>query len=279
MTIPNQPASTGFPGAPTPTPAPTPAPTSTTSTGPSTDATSTSDAAKEQAQQTAGTAADEGKHVAGVAVGEAKQVAGEAKQQAQNLVGEARTQVDAQARTQRDRLVSTLQEFSGQLDGMASGEGAPSGMAQDAVRQVADRTRDLTSRLEGREPSDLLEDVRAYARRRPGTFLLGAMAAGLVAGRLTRGAKTANAPQTPTAAHLGADPVGHDAPSTGAGGPLAGTGHPGTAPVDPLVGARTTQAGTEPARTPGPFDPAPTTGPVTGTDRPDPDVTSTRTQL
>jgi hypothetical protein len=34
----------------------------------------------------------------------------------------------------------------------------------------------------------VLEEVRSFARRRPGTFLLAAAAAGLVAGRLTRGA-------------------------------------------------------------------------------------------
>ena len=33
-----------------------------------------------------------------------------------------------------------------------------------------------------------LDEVRSFARRRPGTFLLAAAAAGLVAGRLTRGA-------------------------------------------------------------------------------------------
>lgn len=255
MTTPNYPASPGYSGAQTPMSA---------TTGPSTGEPSTADAAKEQAQQTAGTAADETKHVAGVAMGEAKQVAGEAKQHAQNLVGEAKSQVDAQSRTQRDRLVSTLQEFSGQLDGMIKGEGVPSGIAQDAVRQVSDRARGLSSQLEGREPLDLLEEVRNYARRRPGTFLLGAMAAGLVAGRVTRGAKAAKSAESSDSLDSGRDSLGYGPLPTGAaevGTPVVAT--PG---FDPATNVGTGQA------TPG-FDPATNVG----TSQATPDYTNGRT--
>jgi hypothetical protein len=41
--------------------------------------------------------------------------------------------------------------------------------------------------LEQREPGDLLDEVRRFARRRPGAFVLGALVAGVVAGRMTRG--------------------------------------------------------------------------------------------
>jgi hypothetical protein len=40
--------------------------------------------------------------------------------------------------------------------------------------------------LESREPGDLVAEVRSYARRNPGTFLVGAALLGVVAGRLTR---------------------------------------------------------------------------------------------
>jgi len=233
MTTPNYPT----------TPVSTGATTGSGLTG-DTGATSGNGGAKEQAQQTAGTAADETKHVAGVAKSEAQQVASEAKQQARNLLGDAQTQVNEQSRTQRDRLVSTLQDFSSQLDSMASGEGSPSGMAQDLVRQVADRTRDLSSRMDGREPSDLLEDVRSFARRKPGTFLLGAAAAGLLAGRLTRGAKEANSGSS--------EPSVYDDPrGTADGYPVTGTDYPAADDVyasDTAIPA----AGTSPASTTGP---------------------------
>jgi hypothetical protein len=146
--------------------------------------------AKEQAKQAAGTAADESKHVAGVAKDEAQNIAAEAGQQAKGLLSEAASQVDEQSRVQRDRAVHTLRSFSDDLEQMASQGGRP-GMATDLTRQVAAKARDLTNRLDGREPRELLDEVRDFARRKPGTFLLGAMAAGMVAGRLARGTKDA----------------------------------------------------------------------------------------
>ena len=45
----------------------------------------------------------------------------------------------------------------------------------------------FAGKLQNREPAELLDEVRSFARRKPGLFLLGAAAAGVVAGRLTRG--------------------------------------------------------------------------------------------
>jgi hypothetical protein len=149
----------------------------------------TDTSAAERAQTTASTAADEGRHVAGVAKEHAASVASEAAGQARNVVSDAVSQVGGTVReqtsTQRDRLVSTISTFGDDLSSMAD-QGSP-GLATDVARQVADKARSLTSQLEGREPQELLEDVRRFARQRPGTFLLGALAAGIVAGRLLRG--------------------------------------------------------------------------------------------
>lgn len=190
---------------------------------------------KDQAKQTASTAADEGKHVAGVAKDEARHVLEESKHQAAGLMGEARTQVDEQARTQRDRLVSTLRTFSDDIERMANGEPTGGGMAQDLARQLADRARELSSRMDGREPSELLDEVRSFARRKPGTFLLGAIAAGAVAGRLTRGAKQAQ-DRSPSRTPLYDDVYG-TTPGTVTGAPTAGTGYPDTPPVYPAGSA------------------------------------------
>jgi hypothetical protein len=155
--------------------------------------TSTQDT-KEQAQQTATTAADEGKHVAGVVGDEVQNVAGQAKDQARGLIDDAVGQIDEQSRTQRDRLVGTLQSVSSDLEGMASS--GESGLAAEVVQQVAQRARSLSAHLDGREPSELLQDARQFARRRPGLFLLGALGAGVVVGRLARGAKQTSSPDT-----------------------------------------------------------------------------------
>jgi hypothetical protein len=75
-----------------------------------------------------------------------------------------------------------------------------SGPATQLVQQVADRAKSLATHLDDREPRELLDDVRRFARQRPGTFLVGALAAGVVVGRLARGAKSAkDAPAPPSA--------------------------------------------------------------------------------
>ncbi len=106
------------------------------------------------------------------------------------MVGQARQQVTSQlsdqATTGRDRLSETLRTLGEDLQQMAEGQGPAQGMATDLAREVSDRVRALGSHLEDRDPSQLLEDARSFARRRPGTFLLGALAAGVVAGRLFR---------------------------------------------------------------------------------------------
>ena len=151
--------------------------------------------AREKAQEVAGTAAKQAGQVAGTVREEAAQVAGEARDQIRGLFSEATTQVEEQSRNQQHRLAGTARTFSDDLSGMAESR---SGLASDLAREVADRTRSLAAQLEDREPRDLLEDVRGFARNRPGTFLLGAMAAGLLAGRLTKAARGSSDQSTDT---------------------------------------------------------------------------------
>lgn len=201
---------------------------------------------REQTQQAASTAADEAKRVTDVAKDEAKSVASDAQEQARNLVGEARTQLEEQSRGQLDNLRTTLQTFADDLARMTRGESPGSGLAQDLVSQVGDRARSLSSQIEGREPAELLDQARDFARRRPGTFLLGALAAGVVAGRLARGAKDAHSSDSDSGSGAAAStaPTGTVTPptvpapmptttGTATADPLAGTGAPTETPVYP----------------------------------------------
>lgn len=244
-TTPNSPPPTPPPGTPIGSAGPRTASDiwDDTSSGPSESSGSsgvgdTAQDAKHAAKETASTAADETKHVAGVATEEAKKVAAEAKDHARGLLDDALGQVDEQSRTQRDRLVGTLGSFSSDLDQMARSSDT-TGLAADVARQVADRARSLGDHLDGREPADLVDDVRSFARRRPGVFLLGALAAGVVAGRLARGAKEANdnASSGPTPSPT-PDPTSQTPPPTPAPTGFATVGQPqSTAPVsaDPLT--------------------------------------------
>jgi len=142
-------------------------------------------AAKEQVGQVGRTAADAGGSVAQTTRDQAQNVVGEAKQQARDLVGEARLQVQDQAGMQKSRAVQGLRALGGELDEMAM-QGGQSGLATEVARQAAQRAHYLADHLDRYEPTDLLEQVRSYARRRPVVFLAGAALAGVVAGRLTR---------------------------------------------------------------------------------------------
>jgi hypothetical protein len=83
-----------------------------------------------------------------------------------------------------------VRTFAEDLDSMHA-EDQSAGLASQVVQEVAQQAQALASRLEGREPRELLDDVRRFARRRPGTFILGALVAGVIAGRLTRAGKAA----------------------------------------------------------------------------------------
>lgn len=208
---------------------------------------------KDQALRTAEVARDQGKHVGEVAKSEAQTVAADAKEQARHLMDDARTQLHEQSRSQLDNLVLMLQGFGDDLERMARGEGAAGGLAQDVVTQVSDRARTISSQIKDREPGEILDQVRDFARRKPGTFLLGALAAGVVAGRVTRGAKDAHSDASGTdpssthpsstesssmAAPLPSAGPGLTAPDhpagTAAGNPLAGTGMPPPPPGPPM---------------------------------------------
>ena len=78
-----------------------------------------------------------------------------------------------------------------------------SGLASDAAREVARRARSFGQQLDGREPTELLDDLRSFARRRPGMFLAGSVVAGVVVGRFLRGSRDAAQTSSQTAQRVG----------------------------------------------------------------------------
>lgn len=207
---------------------------------------STKDLAREQAAEVGGTTREAGQRVAGTAVEQAGQVGQEARRQARDLLEQAKGQVGDQARNGQQQASSGLRSLAQELHQMADG-GDRQGPASDLAKQAADKLEGFAEWLSRREPGDLIEEVRSLARRRPGAFLLGAAAAGAVAGRLTRGAVDANRdtgdrglPQpgiqfgaSPPAGTMPLAPVGA-APGYPAGpSPEPRTAAPGSLPPDP----------------------------------------------
>ncbi len=170
----------------------------------------TTDAAKEQTSQVAHQAGQHAEQVADSARQHASQVADSARQQAGDVAHEARTRagdLTEQARTQvagevdqqRDRAAKGLRALADELATMADNSGH-SGPATDLAHQAASRAHDLAGYVERHQAGDMIDDVRDFARRKPGTFLIGAALAGIAAGRLTRGVKEnkSDAPDGPS---------------------------------------------------------------------------------
>ena len=133
----------------------------------------TTQVARDEATDVGRTAADAGRQVAGTAAEQAANVAQEVKTQARDLLGEARGQVQDQARAGQQKAADGIRALSQELREMADGS-QQSGTVSEVARQAAERADRLADWLGRREPGDLVEEVRSFARRRPGAFLLGA---------------------------------------------------------------------------------------------------------
>jgi len=145
-------------------------------------------AAQQNAREVADTAKEQATQVASDAKDKAADVAGTAKTEGRHLLSQARDELRAQAHEQQQRAASGLSATAEDLRSMADGS-QRDGTASNLVRQASERADEIGRWLADREPGEVLDEVRAFARRRPGVFIAAAAVAGVVAGRLTRSLK------------------------------------------------------------------------------------------
>jgi uncharacterized protein YjbJ (UPF0337 family) len=157
---------------------------------------STTEVAKAQAGEVADTAKQAGAQVAGTVKEQAGQVTAEAKNQAKQLLSQAQSELTEQAASTQQRVSSGLHALADELAGMARNS-EQDGVATDLARQAADKARLAAGWLADRDPGSLLDEVRSFARRKPGTYLAIALGAGVLAGRLTRGLTAPTDNETP----------------------------------------------------------------------------------
>jgi hypothetical protein len=141
--------------------------------------------AKEQAAAVKDTAVDKGQQVVEVAKDEVGKVTAEASGQVKDLLNQGRTQLSEQVSTQQQKLSQLVHSFADELGTMAA-KSDKSGPLTDLAQQGSRRIGALAHQLETSDASDLLDQVRTFARRRPAAFLLGSALAGVVVGRLSR---------------------------------------------------------------------------------------------
>lgn len=144
------------------------------------------DVAKQQASDVAGHATQAGRDVAQTAKAETQQVLQDAGQQARQVWDQTRSELTSQSSAQQQRLADGLGSVGRELREMADG-GTYNGVASDLARQGADKADELSAWLKDREPGDVVDEIKQFARSKPGLFLAGAAVAGLVIGRMSRG--------------------------------------------------------------------------------------------
>lgn len=142
-------------------------------------------AATERAPDVKDTSMAAGQHVADVAKEELHKVGNASKRQARDLFRQTQSQLAEQAAGQQKRVASGLRSIGDEFGSMADSS-ETQGLASDLAHQAASRAAGIAGWLDQRDPAALLQEVKGFARRRPGTFIAIAAAAGVLAGRLTR---------------------------------------------------------------------------------------------
>jgi hypothetical protein len=146
----------------------------------------TSQVAREQGQQVKSSAQDAASNVAGTAGERARDIKDQAGSHARGIVVEARQQVRGRMEQETERAGGALSQAGSQLQALAEGRTDEAGVFGEYAQQAAQAVNRWADSVQDRGLDGLLDDMRSVARRRPGAFLLGAVAAGVVAGRFGR---------------------------------------------------------------------------------------------
>ena len=182
----------------------------------------------DDAASVASDAGDAGHHVADVAKEEGRAVVEETAKQARRLTDDVTTELREQAALQQKRVAGGLRSAGAQFTQMAD-DSSESGYATDLVRQAGRRADDVARWLDARDPGSLVQEVKSFARRRPGAFLAIAVGAGVIVGRLTRALATPPEHATAASASRKADsgaPGARVAPAATAGTRTLGADRP-----------------------------------------------------
>jgi hypothetical protein len=144
------------------------------------------DTAKGEAAQVKDTAVEQGQKVASVAKEEAVQVKDEAVSSLKDILGQGRSELTSQVGNSQNRLADYVHGLADELGTMASGGSDGTGPLADLAHQYSRRGGELSHWLSEHEPTDVLNEVTRFARRRPFAFLGASLLAGVVVGRVTR---------------------------------------------------------------------------------------------
>ena len=174
------------------------------------------------------------------------EITGELGTQGRHVVEDAKHQLHEQAQTQTENLAEALRRIGDQINDMLSGRPPQEGPVRDYGEQLASKVTEVAGRVHQRGFDGIVNDAERFARRRPGIFLLGAAAAGVVAGRVLRGTKSeqngqGGAPLPPIGAAASGDGPAQNAPAPAVAAPSDTTLVPPPAP--PILPSASTPKG------------------------------------
>jgi hypothetical protein len=222
----------------------------TTTSGPAAAADAAKGAASDVASEVTSAAAD----VKETAKTEVRSVVSDATERAGQVMQTTRSELRSQVADKTRSVASSLDSVAQQLTSMAEKADDPESPVTQLAKTAADQIRHQSQRLEQGGVEGLIEDARRFARNRPGAFVLGSVAAGLLFGRLAKhadlkqavtsakeeltgsgqqgtgrsaGSDSTVAPPTPVMSGTGSAPSGAGSP----GGTVLVEADPGTFPV------------------------------------------------
>jgi hypothetical protein len=149
---------------------------------------SRTDQAKDAAADVASGAGDKASQVVDTTKDEAAQVADAAVQRVSDVVGSARDELRDRARNEAGNVGSSLSAVADELRAMGRASSENGGVTSGLVNNLAEQVDKGAQRLSDGDLEQVVDDVKRFARNRPGTFLLGAAGAGFLVGRLLRAA-------------------------------------------------------------------------------------------
>ena len=161
---------------------------------------STADVAKDQASGVVSKVQEQGGVAAGALQQGGQQIIGETKAQVGKLNEEVQRQIHAvleqaqqelggRAAEQTDKAATNLRGLAEEFRALADGRPEEASSLVPHVLQLSQTAAHYADRLDSGGFTGVMEDLSNFARRRPGLFLVGALAAGMATARLARGAQ------------------------------------------------------------------------------------------
>jgi hypothetical protein len=146
----------------------------------------TSQVAREQGQDVKDSARDAASNVAATAGERAHDIKDQAGSHVRGIAGEVGRQLRDRIEQETERAGSALGQAGSQLQALTEGRTDEAGAFAEYAEKAAQALNRWADAIQDRGLDGLVDDLRRFAQRRPGAFLLGTGAAGVIAGRLGR---------------------------------------------------------------------------------------------